>query len=96
MDQGALEGRSLYMFGAKSKIRRVIFKVVNASWFETLIIVMILTSSILLALEDPLKDNTNTILSIIDMIITIVFMIEAGLKIVAYGFIINGDQSYMR
>jgi hypothetical protein len=31
----------------------------------------------------------------IDLIITVLFMVEAAMKIIVYGFIINGNDSYL-
>ena len=57
---------------------------------------MILISSVLLALDDPLVDNNSIILKEIDLVVTIIFTIESLLKILAYGFLFNGEYSYMR
>lgn len=89
-------GKSLYLFGAKNKFRKILAKLVHTNQFEIFIVIMILVSSILLALEDPLKDNTNFVLALIDLVITIIFVVEALLKIIALGFIINGEFSYLR
>jgi len=51
---------------------------------------MILISSILLALEDPLSGNKDPILVQLDLAITVIFMTEAVCKIVALGFLLNG------
>jgi len=86
----------LYLLGPKSKFRKVVFKLINHRVFEGSIIIMILISSILLALDDPLVNSANSTISLIDLIITIVFIVEALLKIIALGFIINGEESYLR
>lgn len=50
-----------------------------------------------LALDSPLIDKNSKLgnaLKLIDLVLTIVFAIEAMLKIVAFGLINNGKQSY--
>lgn len=57
---------------------------------------VIVISSILLALDDPLSGSTNTALDVLDEIITCIFILEAALKIISKGFLINGSESYIR
>ena len=59
LENAVLSGRSLYMFGPKNKLRKICFAITNSQSFEYFIILMILVSSILLALDDPLKNNPN-------------------------------------
>lgn len=67
--------------------------------FEMFIIFMILASSILIILDDPLENPNSQkkdVLDVIDRVISIIFLIEAVLKIIALGFIFNGPCSYLR
>jgi hypothetical protein len=57
---------------------------------------MIITSSVLLALDDPVKNQDNYLVNIIDTVITIIFAFEAILKIIALGLMLNGEFSYFR
>jgi hypothetical protein len=57
---------------------------------------MIIVSSVILALDDPVKNSDNTIVSIIDTAITVIFAFEAILKIITFGLMLNGDFSYFR
>lgn len=91
-----LLGSSLYLFAANTKFRKIVRKIVIHRAFEFFIIVMIIISSIILALDDPLSNVVNETIYNIDVFIWVVFMIEAALKIIAYGFIINGEPSYLR
>ena len=59
----------------------------------------IVFSSITLALENPLNDPDGVLtyyLYWINFALTIVFVIEMILKILACGFIFNGKNSYLR
>jgi hypothetical protein len=63
------------------------------------IIFLILFSSIILVIDDPLLDpesELKMVLYFIDFIITLLFCGEALLKILALGFLINGKNSYLR
>lgn len=50
-------------------------------------------------LDSPLLDPKGTmalVLNILDYIITIIFSLESFIKILAYGFLFNGDKSFLR
>ena len=69
------------------------------SWiFEVIIILLIIASSVILAFEHPLDDPESEMikqLKMADMVITIIFIIEALAKIIVSGFILNGRHSYL-
>ena len=93
-----LNGQSLFIFGKESKLRMICDKIVNFWLFEWFIIVLILISTITLAFEHPLEDpeskNMQTLRKI-DIAMTTAFCIEALMKIIASGLIINGSSSYL-
>ncbi|XP_076822135.1 sodium channel protein type 4 subunit alpha B-like [Clavelina lepadiformis] len=69
--------------------RKICFRIVEHSWFETFIIFMILLSSAALAFEDVYyhdRKQLKSILKYADRIFTYVFIFEMLLKWVAYGF----------
>ena len=58
----------------------------------------ILASTISLAFEHPLEDPESdkmSLLNTIDLVFTAIFCVEAILKILSLGFIINGKDSYL-
>ena len=60
---------------------------------------LIVFSTILLTVESPRDDPTGEkagILKIIDIIVTAIFTWELVIKVIVYGFIINGPDSYLR
>ena len=80
-------------------MRRLFFAIVGNSKFDGVILMCIIVSSILLAVESPLTDPDGSlmaVLSILDLIFTIVFTLELVLKNIAWGFMFNGKQSYIR
>jgi hypothetical protein len=59
----------------------------------------ITVSSILLAFESPLNDPNGTLSSILvifDYITTTIFFFELIVKVIATGFMLNGDKSYIK
>ncbi|CAD8071678.1 unnamed protein product [Paramecium sonneborni] len=96
LNQSVLEGVSLYIFPPQSKIRLKVSKLINHKYFELFILIIIIISSILLALDDPLSSSNSVALNVVDEIITVLFICEALLKIIHKGFIINGPDSYLR
>lgn len=68
-------------------------------YFTNSILVLIVISTITLALESPLDDPEGDkikILTYIDYFMTVAFTIEATIKIIAKGFLFSGKKSYFR
>ena len=62
-------------------------------------IILIILSSFLLAMESPLDDPNGTKVIVLDQInlcITIIFLVGVILKTIAVGFLFNGPDSYLR
>jgi hypothetical protein len=63
-----------------------------------MILFIIIISSVTLAINGPQVDPNSSIsgtISSIDLFTTILFIIEACFKIIAYGLLFNGRQSYL-
>ncbi|KAF5910756.1 hypothetical protein HPG69_004845, partial [Diceros bicornis minor] len=70
-------------------IRKTCYRIVEHSWFESFIVLMILLSSGALAFEDIYIEKKKTIKIILeyaDKIFTYIFILEMLLKWVAYGY----------
>lgn len=83
--------------GMMSAIKRPKEKKVNivAKIFEGVILTLIVLSSITLALDDPMSDPESSLvifLSYVDNCFTILFTLEAIIKIVAMGFLFNNAE----
>jgi hypothetical protein len=94
-----LEGNSLFIFSPDNKIRLAIRWIVSLKYFDNIVLSIILISSVLLILENPLSDPSSrlvTVLEIIDEIITAIFILEMVFKVVMNGFLFNGKSSYLR
>ncbi|KAJ0070444.1 hypothetical protein NL108_010693, partial [Boleophthalmus pectinirostris] len=71
-------------------LRKTCFRIVEHTWFESFIILMILLSSGALAFEDVYIEKRKTIKTILeftDKIFTYIFILEMLLKWTAYGFV---------
>ena len=86
--------------GLKNKI--FIFKWSLNQWFEYSVYTLILVSMVLLMLDNPLNnplsDNTQS-LSRIDFAVTILFALEALVRIIALGFYhtsLQGRKAYIK
>ncbi|XP_052789506.1 voltage-dependent calcium channel type A subunit alpha-1-like [Mya arenaria] len=88
---------SMFIFGPTNPIRRFCHFVVNLRYFDLFIMIVISASSIALAAEDPVNENSqhNTILNYFDYVFTGVFTIELLLKIVDLGIILH-PKAYCR
>ncbi|CAK1595367.1 unnamed protein product [Parnassius mnemosyne] len=86
------EGSSFFIFSKNNWFRVTCYRVQNNSWFKNLILICILASSLMLAMEEPVPTGvTNEILRKIDYFFTTVFTIELVLKLITYGFIFHKD-----
>jgi hypothetical protein len=90
-------GVSMFIFGPRNKFRILCTNLVSDPWFDRIILFLILVSSILMALDNPREDGTlfNNVLEWIGDGLLVIFIIEAILKIVAYGFVAH-PTSYLR
>nr|BAA13136.2 voltage-dependent calcium channel [Heterololigo bleekeri] len=88
---------SMFIFGPTNPVRRFCHFVVNLRYFDLFIMIVICASSIALAAEDPVNDESvnNQILNYFDYVFTGVFTIEMLLKIVDLGIILH-PGSYCR
>jgi len=94
-----VEGVSLYLFPEDSKLRTRLSLVIQHKAFDASILSIIVLSSILLAIDTPLKDPKSGFMKAIhaiDFAVMGVFVVEAALKIVVYGFVFNGKTSYLK
>eukprot|EP00803_Ostreobium_quekettii_P004183 evm.model.scf_87.8 EVM.evm.TU.scf_87.8 scf_87:120717-129538(-) len=94
-----LRGRSLFVFSAGNPVRLVLAMVVGHRMFERAIIGLICLSSLTLAVDSPNLDPDSRLkaaLNIIDTIFVVVFAAEAAIKIIVFGFVVNGKDSYIR
>ncbi|XP_077450070.1 voltage-dependent L-type calcium channel subunit alpha-1C isoform X2 [Stigmatopora argus] len=81
------KARAFFIFSHTNKFRVLCHKIVNHNIFTNLILFFILLSSISLAAEDPVKNDSfrNEILGYADHVFTGLFTIEIILKMTAYG-----------
>jgi Ion transport protein len=94
-----LTGKVFYCLGPENGFRQFIARLVTHKYFDPFIMILIFVSTILMAVDSPLNDPDSTlsqVLNIIDIVITSFFVIESITKIIAYGFIMNGPESYLR
>ncbi len=79
-------------------LRKYCFRAVESSWFEIGITMLIFSSSLCLALDNPLLDPDSTrVISLryCDFVFTMLFIAEMVIKILAYGLIFE-QTAYLR
>ena len=90
---------SLFCILFESKLRVVSKRIVTHKFFERTMLIIIFITTFQLAIDNPLSDPSSFIqrfLFVLDACLTIIFIIEAGLKIITYGFAFGGSTSYIR
>ena len=91
------DNTSLWLFPPDSSFRVLCSDVVRHRFFDPVILVCIIVSSILMSAEDvyDVDNPRNEILHYFDIVFTIIFVIELGLKVVSMGFVL-GQDTYLR
>ena len=86
------EGKSLFIFSLENNFRQLMIKTVTHKRFEAFIILLIVISSILLAIDSPhIKDKGfKDALAGLDTLFVALFTVEAAMKIVAMGAVGQG------
>lgn len=67
--------------------------------FEWFMMILIVVSSLVLALDNPLYDPKSKMskdIAQVDVVLTVAFTFEAVAKIISYGFLNCGSTSYIR
>lgn len=82
---------SLWLLSPKSRIRKLIFRLISKKTFDNFILFCIICSSALLAAEDPVNKDAprNTVLNYFDFCFTSIFATEMVMKIVALGLVLH-------
>ena len=89
--------KSLCLFSWKNPVRRTAAKLVWHPFFDNFIVVLILVSSLLLAVEWPgwwTSSPQMVVLMVFDRIFTVLFTLEMLLKIVVLGFVRSKTPQY--
>ena len=85
--------------GPENPFRMVCSKIVGHPYFDNSILTLIAFSTVLLALENPLRDpKSDYVVTIkkIDTVVSIIFTCELVIKVIVYGFGMNGKDSYIK
>ncbi|GMH60361.1 hypothetical protein TrRE_jg11189 [Triparma retinervis] len=93
-----IEGSSLMIFGPENLLRTKVTAAVAHPYFDQVVLVLIIISSITLAIDDPLGDPNGsqaTVLKALDLLFTVLFILEMALKIISMGFVFQ-PRSYLR
>ena len=98
MFRGVHCAKSLFVFSKLNIFRRFCYVVVKHRYFEKCILAVIFLSSIKLALDTYISDNKSRmyrISVIFDQVFAGIFAVEALMKIVSFGFVLD-KNSYTR
>ena len=73
--------------------------IVHNRIFKIFIILCIVASGLYIAIQSPLVNPNSTLSSVlywVDVATSVIYLIEFLMKIVTFGFILNGPKSYLR
>jgi len=90
---------SLYLFSKENRFRVLCWQIVTSDFFEVGILILIIMSSILLAIGTFYLNSTGSeaerIIDILNFALILFFNLEAVMKIVAYGLVLH-STAYLR
>jgi Ion transport protein len=92
-------GTSFWFLTRENWLRRMCLYIYNLAHYEDISNFMVVFSTILLTIDNPLDDplsNKQFVLVILDYITTAVFTFESLIKMVIFGLLLNGKTSYFR
>ncbi|RLN21075.1 hypothetical protein BBJ28_00010562 [Nothophytophthora sp. Chile5] len=95
---GRLARRSLFVFSIRNPIRKTAINTLMHPHFDNVSLVLIIVSTVELAIDNPLSSPDNALVNVLswfDSILTVLFMLEVAIKIVATGFVLH-DGAYLR
>ncbi len=92
-----IEHASCFLLHHEMPIRQAVHELVTYKYFDMFIMIVISASSVALATEDPIDENSrrNQILNYLDYGFTVVFAIEMTLKMIDLGMV-GHEGSYFR
>jgi hypothetical protein len=93
-----IQGRSLFIFGQDSRIRKALKSLLQHAYFENFIYHLIALNSVTLALDEPTQNPNGYDNKTLDMVVAIIsgiFIFEALCKIIVLGFVL-GKGTYLR
>ena len=94
-----ITGNALYMFSPKNRLRILCHKIVSFGHYDNIVIGLIVISTILLTLDNPLNDPKGQLVIFLtktDYVMTALFTAECVLNIILFGLLLNGPNSYLR
>ncbi|EGB09265.1 hypothetical protein AURANDRAFT_10203, partial [Aureococcus anophagefferens] len=89
---------SLYMFPVDHPVRKLCVETIKKPLFDQIIIACIIVGSFMLACKTPLMDPKMpifTLFTTLDYLFSFIFLVEFILKLIAFGFAMNGPDSYI-
>jgi len=90
--------RTFYLISKENPLRVFCLRIIQHDWFEKVILFVIVVSSIKLAIDTYISDDTGIIVEIsdyFDLFLNIFFALEALVKIISLGFLFDRG-SYLR
>jgi voltage-dependent calcium channel L type alpha-1D len=91
-----MQGKSLFLFAPTSRFRVFIGKIAQDPKFGNFILLCIIGASITVALDEPSAgQDRKDVLKVLDLIFTIIFVVELCINVIAMGFFI-GKKSYLQ
>lgn len=86
---------SLWCFNKKNRLRKVCLFIVSSQYFKLLVYFLIIINSIKLGLDDKISTEIPLFSNTFDYFLGACLIIEALLKIIAYGFVLD-PHTYLR
>lgn len=99
LNQQAIRGSSLWVFSSQNRFRQVMFRLASNKVYLLFINSLSLVAGIIVAFADPLSDTStgmNEVCRLVSQITTYIVFSDGLVNMVAFGFVLNGPNSYLR
>jgi hypothetical protein len=97
--QVRLHGHALFVLGPKNRFRIMVSQLSLHPFFDPFIMLIIFVSTVMMIIDNPLNDpdgKLSYVLNQMDIVITSIFCFECAVKIIQYGLLFNGPNSYLK
>mmetsp|Transcript_20257 Transcript_20257/g.48620 ORF Transcript_20257/g.48620 Transcript_20257/m.48620 type:complete len:1932 (+) Transcript_20257:69-5864(+) len=88
-------GYAFGMMDVATSPRRQFISLVEHRWFDRVVLLLIITNSVVMAMQDPLASKDPAWTTAFEWVFTVLFSIEATCKMIAEGFLFESRNAYL-
>lgn len=90
------DGRAFGVMRTDHLVRRHFISLVENRWFDRMVLLLIITNSVVMAMQDPLASQPPDWTTACEWAFTVLFTIEATCKMLAQGILLESKHAYLK